>query len=219
MGRTAQFRSLWNGDVCREIFGAISFISFLPLSNHPHPHLLLLHAFGGDSDVFWPLIGGGEKSKEIRLGFWFFAFMLSVTLQIVPIGSTIMADRYSYIAFIGLGLVVVGLVDLYAKKEKKRQNLKYIGIAIALLWSVLTWKQVDIWEDSESLWTHRINHGSQELSVAYSNRGEYYKRTGKDIKANRDFAKALSLNPDETGAIRLRAKLFFGSREIDPSQS
>ncbi len=150
----------------------------------------------------------GRKHKDLILGFWFFAFMLSVTLQFVPIGSTIMADRYSYVPYIGLGIVLLWLIEQMGwAKEKKMAVPRYVGIGVVLLWAALSWKQGNVWQDAESLWTNRIENGPRESAIPYSNRGEFYKRKGLNAKALRDFEKALSLNPNETGALRQRAKM------------
>lgn len=158
----------------------------------------------------------GRKHKDLMLGFWFFAFMLSVTIQLVPIGSTIMADRYSYVPYIGLGLVLVWLIERMGwDKSKNVQALSVAGIVVVLFWAALSWKQGNVWQDAGTLWTHRIENGPRETSVPYSNRGEFYKRKGLLVKANRDFEKALSLNPNETGSLRLRAKALLDEGKLD----
>lgn len=162
----------------------------------------------------------GRKHKDVMLGFWLFAFMLSVTIQLVPIGSTIMADRYSYVPFIGLGLIVVWLIERMGwHNGKYMQAARAAGIAVVLIWAALSWKQGNIWQDGGTLWTHRIENGSQEIARAYTNRGEFYKRKGLSMKANRDFEKALSLNPNQTGTLRLRAKSLLDAGKFPQAEA
>jgi tetratricopeptide (TPR) repeat protein len=158
---------------------------------------------------------GGRKNKDLQLGFWLFALMLSTTLQLLPIGGTIMADRYSYVPFIGLGLIVVWGVEKGGWDQgKKGQIMRYVGLTVALLWAALSWRQVAIWQNSETLWTHRIEKGTQPVAIAYTNRGEHFKRTGQPAKALADFQQALRIDPQETGALRLRAKIYLDQGKL-----
>jgi tetratricopeptide (TPR) repeat protein len=162
----------------------------------------------------------GRKHKDSLLGFWFFAFMLSVTLQLVPIGATIMADRYSYVPFIGLGLILVwGIEQLMGEEKKYAKALQGIGIAVVLLWAALSWRQSNVWQDAESLWTHRIDNEQFVSAIPYANRGEYYKRTGQTAKAKNDLAKAIQISPNSTAALRLRAKILLDEGKLPAAEA
>ena len=71
-----------------------------------------------------PLYIAHLKSKErFRLfvfGMGFFIVMVALVLQFISVGAAIMADRYSYLPYIGAFFIVAVLANDYF--ENKRQN-------------------------------------------------------------------------------------------------
>src|SRR5206468_1010509 len=67
------------------------------------------------------------------------------------------------------------------------------GIVIAL--GVLTWNQVQIWHDSERLWTYALAI-DPDSPIAHSNLGELLDRQGRPAEAIDHFQQALRLKPD-----------------------
>ena len=69
------------------------------------------------------------------LGFRFFIMTIGITLKfsfLDPFGEYEMADRYTYVPYIGLSyLIAKGIVNIYNQKNRY-QNLLKAGVA--LLW-------------------------------------------------------------------------------------
>jgi tetratricopeptide (TPR) repeat protein len=114
-----------------------------------------------------------KRKKYIFVGwFWFLGTMVPV-IGLVQVGLQSLADRYTYIPFIGLSIAVVWLAaELLAKMDKRVPALAAC-IAIAVL-SWLTFKQTSYWKDSESLFLRTLavtkNNGfiEQNLCLYYS---------------------------------------------------
>lgn len=140
-----------------------------------------------------------KHTKVFAVGIGFYFVTVVLVLQFISVGVVITADRYTYVPYIGLGLLLV-LAILKYTPEKLHQPI-FIGcIAFSLFLGFLTSKQVETWQDSETLWTnviekHRLPNGSlpptmeQPLSVRggyYGKMADYYR-----ISGNMDKSKAL----------------------------
>ena len=140
-----------------------------------------------------------RKTKLFAFGIGFYFVTVAFVLQFISVGVAIMADRYSYLPYLGFAFVLAYLI------EKLPEQIKYIfyGLSIfaAMIWLIQTRTQVDTWQDSEALWTQVIKY-YPEAEQAYSIRGNYYGKqveTAKDSatrndlirKAEHDFRKAI----------------------------
>jgi tetratricopeptide (TPR) repeat protein len=101
--------------------------------------------------------------------------ILLPNLGVITIGQQIAADRYSYLSCLGWAILAgAGLLSCW-----QAWTDGYIGQRIFALVSglaavvvvglgVLTWKQMQIWHDSETLWRHALAV-TQESSFAHYN--------------------------------------------------
>jgi tetratricopeptide (TPR) repeat protein len=111
-----------------------------------------------------------------------------------------MADRYSYLPYLGALFLMASVADQLVQKRKK---VLYAGsIIIALVFMKLCYERVGIWQNSETLWTDvikkypfKISQNGQTIhvdqtgvEVAYKNRGNYYREQGKMDLAFNDYA-------------------------------
>ena len=84
---------------------------------------------------------------------WYLGTLVLVVLRLQA-GSFTWADRYTYVPMIGIFIALVwGVCDWL---ERFRRTL-IVGFAAVLLTCLaLTWQQVKIWQNSETLWTHTL---------------------------------------------------------------
>ena len=140
-----------------------------------------------------------SKAGIARFGVLFFSINIFLLLKLfdVPAGDYIMADRYAYVASIGLFLVVV-----HFGNEIIQRNiwLKRTGIALFVayigLTSIMTLKQVSVWRSDEDFFSNVINK-CPDAEVAYLNRGASYKKQGRMQLAIQDFSTAIEINPTQ----------------------
>lgn len=215
----------------RIIFASYSYVMYMvkfffpyPLyAFYPYPNLADLPTWYYGMPVLALAITGavlwfGRKNKFLWFGLLFFLLVISISLQLVSFGGAVMADRYTYIPYIGLGIAVLMGIDKLLEKRKNLQKPLLIGgIAVGAIFAALTWVQADSWRDGEALWTHLINRAPQPVRIAYTNRGDYYKDNQQFDKALSDFNKALEISPNEPGTVRLRAKTLFDLQRYDES--
>lgn len=142
---------------------------------------------------FWLL----AKNKGLAFGALFFLVNVMFVLQIVPMGVGYKADRFVYLASIGLfWMIAIGLDQLVERKALSLSTSNYSVGAYVVLLSVLTLVRTGVWKDGISLWDATIEK-NQNSFIAYNNRGELYMETGQWYDAINDFTNSLKLS--ETG--------------------
>jgi hypothetical protein len=113
-----------------------------------------------------------KKHREIFFGSLFFLVVIFPVLQFLPVGQAIVAERYSYIPYIGLFVVVAVLFKRFREQLKTTGNrslLNYFGIGVLILFGILTMNRTKVWADSVSLWTDVMDKNPKCLA-AYVNR-------------------------------------------------
>jgi protein O-mannosyl-transferase len=127
----------------------------------------------------------------------------------LPVGKAVMADRYVYLASIGL---CFNLSFVYESFFSRYSGLRWLVLLHLLLLTALTFNQSRVWKDSLSLWTKVIKH-EPTLAIAYHNRAEAYAGIGQIQAAENDWNQTLLLDPNYAPAYRNRAKLKLMAKE------
>jgi tetratricopeptide (TPR) repeat protein len=113
-----------------------------------------------------------KKTKIVLFGTGFYFFTVAFVLQFISVGVVIMADRYSYLPYVGFAFMLAMLVETYLPKSIK-YGIYGISAIAALFWMTSTKSQVDSWQDSEALWGKVIStYPNQEQP--HSIRGNFY---------------------------------------------
>ncbi len=169
---------------------------------HPYPQetemlewgFLMPAAVGA---IFLLILGWLGMRKNRILGFagLFFLLNLILMLQLVSVGRAIVAERYSYLCYIGLFLALIVLIERVPQIPKKKSTFYLISISIGLPLFYLSSQQLKVWQNSETLWSKAISEYPQDW-FAYIGRGNYYKDVSNNSKALADFNKAVQLAPD-----------------------
>jgi len=136
------------------------------------------------------------KSKTAVAGCLFFFITLVPVLQIVPIGSAIVSDRYSYVPLLGISAIVAGFLARIINKNPTKATRSIVYTACAVLFFAmgsLTFQRCAVWSDSLALWNDDI--GKYPSVLAYNNRATEYGNRGETDRAIEDFTKALYCDP------------------------
>ena len=139
-------------------------------------------------------------TKKIILGSSLFLVIILPVLQFVPNGEIIVADRYVYLASVGLFyLLAEGFVWLYTKRTRYPAIVKALlcvtlAAAAAGLVSI-TRARCRIWKDNISLWSD-VLHKHPAVATAYINRGSEYLIKKEYARAYGDFISAMRLEKD-----------------------
>jgi tetratricopeptide (TPR) repeat protein len=126
-----------------------------------------------------------KKYRFVAFGICFYIANLLLVLQIFSVGSAVIAERYTYVPYIGLFFIAGYLLDRFAKGN---MIIAYAVLSlITIIFSILSFLQVRTWKSGETLWDNVIKH--QPCSRAYSARATLFRRDANNLKAEADQAK------------------------------
>ena len=150
----------------------------------------------------------GSLGRGPLAGVLFFAVALSPMLGLVDFGYmqfSFVADRYQYLAGIGLIAVVaaaasracqLGLGALPERRTRPaRMAIGVAGAAILAITGLLTWNHAGLYRDDGTFFTHVIAHNPQARG-AHHNLGNYLEAEGRDLEAQAAYDTALEQRPD-----------------------
>ncbi len=131
-----------------------------------------------------------------------YLLILAPVSGLVPFGRTLgVVDRYSYAATIGWAIAAGGMVALMwrgresAGRPRRRAALA-LAAAVLLAWSVLSWRQVQVWHDTGRLWTHAVAV-SPACVRCHANLASWLSGEGRGAEALAHYERALALAPDQ----------------------
>ncbi len=165
----------------------------LPLVYYAAPVIVIGIAYG----VYRTL----KYSRLIAFGFLFFFINLLLVLQLLSVGNAIIADRYTYVPYIGLLFIIaMGVDSLYNSSRPALSKWKYplaaALMACAMLCSYLTYARCSIWENGETISADVLDKYPDD-PIALNNKGYILFRQQKYEEAAVLFAKALRSKPGD----------------------
>jgi len=150
-----------------------------------------------------------RKNRVVTFGFLFYFVNLLLVLQLVVIGSALMADRYTYIPLIGLFFMAGWLLD---KNFRDKPSLAFgIISVVGIVFTVVTYNQAGTWKSGETLWDNVIK--KVPSSKAYTIRAEVYKKQGNKEKALAYYNEAIGMNAADAEALGNRGNIYFDMQQ------
>src|SRR5690606_16550864 len=94
------------------------------------------------------------KNRNVLFGLAFFLINLLLVLQLVSIGNAVVAERYTYVPYIGL-FFAVGMAAAACFQRQPVSRLRVI-LGLACIWlavlMMMTVMRIRVWENSQTLW-------------------------------------------------------------------
>lgn len=169
---------------------------------HPYPTAddmlswkFLISMFTGIALILIAVLGM-RKDKKIGFGILFYMLNLVLMLQLVSIGRAIVAERYSYLSYLGLFIVIVVLLESIPLIQKKKSSFYILSLILGSLLFMTSIKQIKVWKNSKLLWTKSIEENPQDW-YGYIGRGNYYRDISQNSKALSDFKMAIQQAPEQ----------------------
>jgi Flp pilus assembly protein TadD len=173
-------------------------------------NLAVFYPFDADNFTFWQVamcvllllgisifvIRFGRDQKYLPVGwFWFMGTLIPI-IGLVQVGDQAYADRYTYIPYIGLFIMIAwGLPELLSKWPQRKNALGLSMVIVLTTLGICTHQQVSYWKNSTSLFTHALKV-TQDNYVAYNSLGMVYSRLGRWQEAMEDFSQAIRIEPN-----------------------
>ena len=137
--------------------------------------------------------GSARKAPYLTFGLGWHLVTIATVLQWVPVGEAMMADRYSYLPYVGLLFALaMGLDRLIARRPTLRTAVATACLLFAAFLFARTVRQAETWKDSETLWSSVIRRYPRS-DLAYVSRGNGRGQAGQVEQALADFQTARAL--------------------------
>ncbi|MHC4691429.1 MAG: tetratricopeptide repeat protein [Planctomycetota bacterium] len=137
-----------------------------------------------------------RRCKYLTVGWLWYLGILVPVIGIVQVGSQAMADRYTYLPFIGLFIMIAwGLYDLSANWRYRKIILGPAALAVLLTLALCTRLQLRHWRNNKALFEHAINVTENNF-VMNNNYANVLKDIGEVEKAVEHFSNALRIRPN-----------------------
>jgi protein O-mannosyl-transferase len=144
--------------------------------------------------------------------------ILAPNSGLIRFSNQIAADRYSYMAMLGLVvLAAAGLCWSWQMSLRARPGaILMIALSLGALPGLvlLTWHQCRIWRTSETLWTYALNHGAGRSAEAHNGLGTDLVRQGKFAEAAAHYDEAIRLDPHHANAFNNLGLLRFDEGKL-----
>jgi len=181
----------------------------------PYP-LSTFHPFPLTKSLGWPImlsplfmlalltfVWFKRKNKLVVFSFFFFMINLALVLQIISIGGTLVAERYTYVPYIGVAFFISMILDKYSASVN-RSLLWGIPAAGLLVFGFITFQRTKVWKDSDTLWTNVLKH-YPNAPVPRTNRANYLIHISPDA-GSKEKESALLERALEDCTIALKSK-------------
>lgn len=178
----------------------------LPISIYISPLLLLI--------LMGVIFYLNNKRKYIGFGFLFFITSIALMLQIIPAGSSMIAERYTYLPYIGLCFIFGMLTKELLEKHK---NITYLILGLYfIIIDSLSFNRVDVWKNDITFWNDLINK-KVVTHKAYASLGVYHYRNNEWNEAMEMYDRSLTEFPDYSFALINRGELLAQNNEWEKS--
>ena len=138
-----------------------------------------------------------RSHRYLLVGWLWFLGALVPMIGLVHVGNQAMADRYAYLPFIGLFIMICwGVAELAEWQQVPVIVLRSVGAIVLVVLAVLTHHQLAYWNDNITLWTHAIN-SSTDNYVAHDNLALLLIEQGQTDEAMKHFHAALAIYPSD----------------------
>ncbi|MFZ0313260.1 MAG: hypothetical protein WAL85_11190 [Candidatus Korobacteraceae bacterium] len=176
-------------------------------------HLAIIYLHPGFSLRFWQvavsalvllaitvLVIVGRRYRYLPVGWFWFLGTLVPTIGLMQVGRQALADRYAYQSFLGLFILLCwGAADWAQQKQWPKAVLPTVSVTILLVLAVVTHRQIGVWGDNLTLWSHAAQV-TKDNWVAQDMVAGLLLNTGHHDEAIARYYIVAAINPTDSGA-------------------
>ena len=160
-----------------------------------------------------------RRDRAVLFGIAFFFINVALVLQFITVGQAVMADRYTYLPYIGLFFALAWWLDERPGPRlagvPMRAALGVVFLALTALSLFETWKRCDVWQNPHTLWDDTIAKYPNQVFAAYNNRGYSYLSERRYGEALADLDHALALDPRVARVWVLKGSVYAETNRDD----
>ncbi len=146
------------------------------------------------------LVAESWRRRYLTVGWLWFLGTLIPMIGLVQVGQQAMADRYAYLPFIGLFIMICwSVADWAARRRLPAAVLPIMSVFVLLALGAVAHRQISYWSDSVTLWSHAVQVTDGNW-VAEDNLGTLALVEGNVEAGMPHFLRALTFNPSDDSA-------------------
>ncbi len=146
--------------------------------------------------------------RYLAVGWFWFLGSLVPMIGLVQVGDQGMADRYAYIPYIGLFVMIVWTIaewDSQRAAEPEPAGMSVRGLVVPaacvlIVLAALSFRQVKYWHDTESFWRRTLALTENNYFAEGALAG-FLRSHGRTDEAMQHYRAALAIRPDDLLAI------------------
>jgi tetratricopeptide (TPR) repeat protein len=150
-----------------------------------------------------------RKNKFIAGGILYFIISITVVLHIFAFNSSLIYERFTYLASIGIFISFVYMLQQLPAVTKYTER---IAGSMIVVFTFLTFVRAGVWKNSEKLWTDVVEK-NPSAAMGWNNRGMVYYERGDYDKALADFDESIKVQPKHPDAYNNRSVIFFRQKK------
>lgn len=143
---------------------------------------------------------------------WMLAFLFP-TLQFIPLGEAIIAERFAYLASVGMLLVFYGYSKMLFKSWPQSYSLLAL-LAISIGSVFISWRYIPTWNNTISFWQN-VSEVYPDHDFAYAALGSAHLKLGNYDRAYEALNRSIIYNPENLGALNNRGLLHWDRKMYD----
>ncbi len=143
--------------------------------------------------------------REVVFGTLFYLVNIALVLQLIPFGETVVAERYTYLSYFGLFLIIakfyLNVIDGKFSFSKSIQQPLYYGmIGLGIVYALVAFNRVRTWENGITLFSDiKSNYTSPYIPLSVlSGLGHAHVRWDENFLASKsEFDQLIQLYPTQ----------------------
>lgn len=164
--------------------------------------------------LIWVLYQFSKQHKVLAFGVLFFLLHILLYLKFLPLGDVVMAERYTYAAYIGLYILMAYYICRLLDRAITFKRMIYTTVAFLFIaLSIQSAHRTTCWSDGVTLFSKAIELYPTSYKV-YAIRANGYEKVGKLMHAYDDYSRCIVLNPYYAKAYNNRALVLFKLKRI-----
>src|SRR5438874_6677754 len=137
-----------------------------------------------------------RRAPYLFVGWFWFVVTLLPVIGLVQVGFQAMADRYTYVSFIGLFVALAWGVPALAGRRRWAQSLvRAAAVAVIVAAALAASAQVRLWKNTETVFIHALATTKNNF-VIENNFGDYLTNSDRAADALPHISEALRIRPD-----------------------
>jgi tetratricopeptide (TPR) repeat protein len=171
-------------------------VAMYPLPRELPPTELVVGALAILAAITLLAVFAARRHPYLIVGWLWYVVTLVPVIGIVQVGAQSIADRYTYVPFIGLFVMIAwGVPAVVGATSLGRRGLQVASVVTVLVCTVLSIRQVQAWRNSLALWQHAVDT-SPDNYFAQSSLGYVLWKGGDVSRAMERYNEAIRLRPD-----------------------